>query len=214
MSDTKYDAMSKAATAAQERGDPATVRVHFPSEESGMIEDWSMCTPEMAALIEYGRRCRKQLRKKDEAAVWRSARRYRAKPTPKRAKAWLHAISARCGHCSSHIRTDMLMETTMVAPAEIFWPAFIEQWASCDAGSWRWSTILLRQFRRFRDTGKPATQFLDPADELQKKDLDFYSGLPNLVEVWRGADRRTLRCFSWTTNPAVAEFFAVHRRGH
>jgi hypothetical protein len=68
--------------------------------------------------------------------------------------------------------------------------------------------------RRWRDTGKPATQFLDPADELQKKDLDFYSGLPNLVEVWRGADRRTLRCFSWTTNPAVAEFFAVHRRGH
>jgi hypothetical protein len=87
MSDTKYDALSKAATAAQERGDPATVRVHFPSEESGMIEDWSMCTPEMAALIEYGRRCRKQLRKKDEAAVWRAARRYRAKPSPKRAKA-------------------------------------------------------------------------------------------------------------------------------
>ena len=108
---------------------------------------------------------------------------------------------------TSHIRTEKLVMAAMWEPAEIWWPAFLDDWSICDAGAWRWHIILLDKFRRLRDMGHSAIPYLDA------ESLEFYNSLPEMIEVWCGADRRTVRSFSWTTSKATAEFFAVHRRG-
>jgi hypothetical protein len=105
------------------------------------------------------------------------------------------------------MRTKKLIMAAIWEPAEIWWPAFFNDWTVCDAGSWRWHIILLDKFRRHRDAGQSAIPYLDAESR------EFCNSLPELIEVWRGADRRTVRNFSWTTDPKVAEFFAVHRRG-
>lgn len=182
--------------------------VHFPSEETGMIDHYAWCSPEQAASYEEGRRAMAQKRKRAQARRRRASDRYAENPTPRRRKAVLDAIGMITSLCSSHVRADRLIMAAIFEPAEIWWPAFLENWVSCDAGSWRWHIILLDKFRRLRDAGQYATDYLDADDR------EFYDSLPELIEVWRGADRRTLRNFSWTTDPATAEFFAVHRRGH
>ena len=183
------------------------VLVHFPSEETGMIAHNAWCTPEIAKRFEEGRAAMAKLRKQSEARRRRASDRYAEKPTPRRPKALLDAIGRITSYCSSHVRTDKLVMAAILEPAEIWWPAFLDDWAACDAGSWRWKNILLDKFRGLRDEGQSAIPYLNAEDR------EFYDSLPELVEVWRGADRRTLRNFSWTTDPAVAEFFAVHRRG-
>jgi hypothetical protein len=181
--------------------------IHFPSEETGLIAHDCWCTPEMAKFILDGRVYRAKLGKRNKARLRRASERYREYPTARRRKALLDAISRITSLCQSHIRTDKLVEAAYWEPAEIWWPAFLDDWSVCDAGSWRWHICLLDKFRRLRDSGQHAIPYL-PAH-----DREFYDGLPELMEVWRGADRRTIRNFSWTTDPKVAEFFAVHRRG-
>ena len=202
------DAMTELTLDPGERHrSPDYVLVHFPSDETGMIPGDCWCLPEMAKRIQQGRANKAKVAKQNRARLGRARFRYRENPTPRRRKALLDAIGAICGLCSSHIRTDNLVYSAIHEPAEIWWPAFLSEWTSCDAGAWKWSTVLLDKFRRLRDARQSAIPYLDP------KDKEFYDSLPDLIEVWRGADRRTARCFSWTTDKATAEFFAVHRRG-
>jgi hypothetical protein len=183
------------------------VLVHFPSEETGIIDHDGWCTPEQAKEYEEGRAHMAKLRKQSEARRRRASKRYAVKPTERRRKALLDAILRITSLCSSHVRADKLVMAALWEPAEIWWPAFFGDWTACDAGSWRWKNILLDKFRSLRDAGQSAIPYLNADDR------EFYDSLPELIEVWRGADRRTLRNFPWTTDPAVAEFFAVHRRG-
>lgn len=183
------------------------VLLHFPSEETGLIAHDCWCPPELAKQILDGRAYRAKLEKRNEARRRRASERYRENATPHRRKALLNAISRITMLCQSHVRTDKLIEAAYWEPAEIWWPAFLDYWPMCDAGSWRWHIWLLGKFRGLRDSSQQAIPYL-PAD-----DRKFYDSLPELIEVWRGADRRTIRNFSWTTDPKMAEFFAAHRRG-
>ena len=71
--------------------------------------------------------------------------------------------------------------------------------------------------RHARDAGRwqvPPHPRPSPALEYMPPEIrTAYDALPDLIEVWRGTDRKRVRNFSWTTKPEKAEFFAVHRRG-
>jgi hypothetical protein len=132
---------------------------------------------------------------------------YRRKPTPRRRATLIRAINNCTSYCNSHERTERLIEAAFAEPPEVWWPAFLDTWPMCDAGSREWKLFLLHKFRTCRDVGKHAFDFM-PDDERE-----FYNSLPDLIEVWRGADMSTVRNFSWTLDPVKAEFFAVQRRG-
>ena len=178
------------------------VTVHFPSELTGMVPgDAQMPKEDAEKILDnrrwytiYQRRIRVRLRKASAA--------YKENPTPRRRKALLGAIFDITSAWSSHIRTDKLIEAAWREPPEIWWPAFFDAWSVCDAGAWAWRSWFLHKFRT-----QPAIAYLDDEDR------EFYDNLPELIEVWRGADRRTVRNFSWTTDKKTAELFAVHRRG-
>jgi len=183
--------------------DQELVTVHFPSELTGMVPHDAQMSKEQAAQILEGRRKYAIYQRQIRVRLRKASAAYKENPTARRRKALLRAIFDITSACSSHIRTDKLIEAAWYEPPEIWWPEFFDAWSMCDAGAWTWRSWLLFKFR----TSQPAIPYLDDEDR------EFYDSLPELIEVWRGADRRTVRNFSWTTDKTTAEFFAVHRRG-
>ena len=127
---------------------------------------------------------------------------YRDQPTAQNRAALIDAIGNRTPLCNSHERAGVMVSMLYLEPPEIFWPVFMDTWPICD-DSWYYSGIVLGMMRDH----KPALEYMPP--EIRAA----YDALPDLVEVWRGTDRKRVRNFSWTMKSEKAEFFAVHRRG-
>jgi hypothetical protein len=164
--------------------------------------DICMMTPKHAAWHRERQQYRALVTEQAAEARRQASARYREKPTAARREALLKAINRCSSYCSSESRADTLIPGLSGEPPEIFWPAFSNNWPKCDlAGHWNYRVLeLLRK-------NAPAMPYLD---EEQSEAL---SDLPEVIEVWRGADRTTVRHFSWTTKQKTAEFFAVYRRG-
>lgn len=161
-----------------------------------------MMTPRQAAR--HNEDCQRFADRRQQAAKARrqASARYREKPTAVRREALLEAIDLCSRYCSSDQRADTLIPSIASEPPEVFWPAFVRNWPMCDLAA-PWNDRVLELMRK----NAPALPYLD---EVQNEE---YTNLPPGFEVWRGADRSTVRHFSWTTDPKKAEFFAVHRRG-
>jgi hypothetical protein len=176
------------------------------SEEAVRVEtDWGVClmSKDDAARYAEGRKAFAAAVEEREAAYVAARKLYRNQPTAERRAALIAAIGHRAAACNSHERAGILLPMLWVVPREIFWPVFMDIWPMCDATSGGWNghaVVLMREHR-------PATEFMTP--EIR----EATDALPDLIEVWRGADRRGVRRFSWTTDQVKAEFFAVHRRG-
>jgi hypothetical protein len=70
-------------------------------------------------------------------------RRYGDAPTEWRRKAALRAVPKCSLWASSHERLETVLSLVEFAPPEIFWPALMEEWPSCDA-TWKARNWLLR----------------------------------------------------------------------
>jgi hypothetical protein len=102
-------------------------------------------------------------------------------------------------------RLEALLRLVERQPSRVFWPAFIEGWPNCDA-TWLCQRELLKLLR--------AHHAEDPGPGYLPGDCrEFFDGLPDPVEVFRGCSRPRIQGASWTTNRAVAEGFARGHRG-
>jgi hypothetical protein len=181
----------------------ATEKVMVPVEIDVMgTTQTFLATKEDAERINEGRKNYTTEVAKRRAACMQARKLYRDRPTAEHRAAFIMAIKLRAGACNSHERAGIMLPLITWEPAEIFWPVFVDTWPACDLAA-AWSGAILAAMRRHR----PATQYLAP--EIR----EVTDALPDLIEVWRGADCTGVRRFSWTTNPEKAEFFAVHRRG-
>jgi hypothetical protein len=131
---------------------------------------------------------------------------YQKGPTERRRIKLIKAISDCTSLCNSEERAEIMMLAIMGEPSEIFWPVFLTDWPACDR-SWKWSWVMLNLMRGHRNVGNPAIPY------MESDDCDYYDGMPELVEVWRGTDRTRVRNISWTTDRKVAEKFATGMRG-
>jgi len=148
----------------------------------------------------WAKRQRLQDRRAKESAA------YLKKPTERRRIKLIEAIRNCTSLCNSEERAEIMMLAIMGEPSEIFWPVFLIDWPACDR-SWKWSWVILNLMRGHRDNGNPAIPY------MESDDRDYYDDLPELVEVWRGTDRKRVRNISWTTDRKVAEKFATGMRG-
>ena len=174
-------------------------------EETVQVEtDWGLCLMPKAYAAKYieDRKAFAAAVEKLRDAYAKARERYRDQPTAKHRAALITAIGHRAAACNSHERAGIMIPMLWGLPAEIFWPVFMDTWPMCDA-SGAWSREALALMREHQ----PATEYMTP--EIR----EATNALPDLIEVWRGADRKSVHRFSWTTDPVKAEFFAVHRRG-
>jgi hypothetical protein len=102
----------------------------------------------------------------------------------------------------SHRRAFALWESTLDATPETFWRVVLENWNSCDS-------INPRAFHKLLlDTFRDRLQQASPLDFMQAEDRDFFDNLPDPVTAFRGCARNGVRRMPWTTDLAVAEYFA------
>ena len=104
------------------------------------------------------------------------------------------------GLFGSYERSIPLYEATIDESPEVFWSVVLENWCDCD-GLWPLRRILLDTLRRRRAQRSPI-EFQNTSDRR------FYDELPDVVTVYRGCGRRRIRGLPWTTNRAVANYFA------
>ena len=181
----------------------------------GTTQTFLMTKEDADKELERRKRCAAKNERLEDACL-RARKLYRDQPTAEHRAALIAAIDKRTTACNSHERADVMMQAlgwnfspvalrwgwSWQLPAEIFWPVFMDTWPVCDAAE-AWNGIILTEMRKHQ----PATEYMT-AEIREATDA-----LPDLIEVWRGADRSTVRRFSWTTDPVKAEYFAVHRRG-
>ena len=139
-----------------------------------------------------------------ESKIATASRRYKTKPSATNRKKLLGAIDNRVVHCASHERAEVIAETIVFEPSEIFWPTITRYWSLCDA-SHHVVPLLLRLMRDHRRSDRRAW--------MGARQLKLFDALPNLVEVWRGTDRKRVRSISWSTSRNLAERFATGMRG-
>lgn len=118
-------------------------------------------------------------------------------------KAALKAIGSCSAWESSESRLFTVLCLVEMAPPEIFWPAFMDEWSDCDA---TWGDRA-RVLRALKNQKKPALSFFSRS---QRK---FFETLPPLVRVFRGCSAPRVRGNSWTVDRALAEEFARGHRG-
>ena len=116
------------------------------------------------------------------------------------------AFSALCGPgVSSTNRADVIADIleAFALPSSHQWAAFHEGWTMCDAVT---PEQVERIFSCFTfDTLGTA--------HLAAEERAFFDGLPEVVEVFRGASPDRKRGYAWTTDEAVAGRFAKGHRG-
>lgn len=161
-----------------------------------------LVSKEVAAKLLEGRNAFAADIEKRKAACMRASELYHDQPTGEHRAALINAIGKRTAACNSHERAGIMLTLLRSVPTEVFWPVFMHIWPMCDASEpWNWIALALMRKHQ------PATEYMTP--EIRK----VTDALPDLIEVWRGADRSSVRRFSWTTDQKKAEFFAIHRRG-
>jgi hypothetical protein len=117
------------------------------------------------------------------------------------------AISHLTSLLNSEERPHELLKLIDRDPPETFWPVFLTEWSSCDAG-WMYQERLAQILRRVGPC--PAAVYSCRAEDGG----DFYAGLPERMTVYRGGDRTRIEGgVSWTTNRKVALSFAWGHRG-
>jgi hypothetical protein len=84
---------------------------------------------------------------------------------------------------------------------EVFWRTFNDVWASCD-GTANEARAIVKMCRKHLK--QRSLEWMDPEDRR------CFESLPDPVRVWRGCSIAYVDEPSWTTDLAVAEFFA-HR---
>jgi hypothetical protein len=106
---------------------------------------------------------------------------------------------------SSEKRPRELLNLIANDPPEVFWPIFLTQWSSCDAG-WQYQERLAQIFRRVGPC---------PADVYALcNDAKFFANLPEQLTIYRGGDRSRIEAgISWTTEREIALGFASGHRG-
>lgn len=116
------------------------------------------------------------------------------------------AFSALCGPgVSSTNRADVIADIleTFALPSSHQWAAFHEGWTMCDA-------VTPKQIERIFSCFTFDT--LGTA-HLAAEEYAFFNGLPEVVDVFRGASPDRKRGYAWTTDEDVAERFARGHRG-
>ncbi len=98
---------------------------------------------------------------------------------------------------SSEQRLEKLIHAVADQPPEVFWPVWLNTWSVVD----RVADLQPYLPALFKRKG-PAHQFFD--DGMRA----MLEALPGVVTVYRGCDRRFIEGIAWTTDYAVAEYFA------
>jgi hypothetical protein len=111
------------------------------------------------------------------------------------------AISEITSLCQSEERLERLIFATGDTVPEVFWPAWLMNWASVDHSA-EFHEMLLRLFR----SKGSAVPFIG-GDERKR-----YESLPDEIIVYRGCGYKFAKGVSWTTNKEVATFFATGGR--
>ena len=154
------------------------------------------------AEFERGRRQWEDEKRRRANKARTAVLRYSETRKPRGRKATLRAIRDCCLADGSGSRLAVLLSLIGLAPAEIFWPALINEWTRCDA-AWGHRTSLLEGME---NTGT-ALPFFSRAQR------QFFGTLPPQVQVYRGCSRTRVRAVAWTTDRSVAEGFARGHRG-
>ena len=106
---------------------------------------------------------------------------------------------------SSEKRASALLRLLGKAPAWAFWTPFLMNWSCCD-DSWKYQ-------KRVAELLQQKSTEISPILFYNKDAREFYDGLSDRVEVYRGCHRSRVTGLSWTIDQAVANGFADGHRG-
>lgn len=103
--------------------------------------------------------------------------------------------------CSSEQRLERLIRAVADQPPKVFWPVWLGDWSNIDFTA-EYHHLLPWLFK----SKGSALPYLS----LEAKGR--YDELPEVVTVYRGCDKRLIRGVSWSTDGAVAGYFATGGR--